>query len=305
MFLYYNLNDKVYNLEKEMEQLRIAIPNKGRLSEKIYELLSAAGLMFPSKSERTLQVTTRDGKYSLIFVRTQDIPKFVEDSVADIGFTGFDIVTESQVVVDKVMDLDFGQCDMIVAVKEEDDYNCAKDLPQEIKVATSFPNIAKDYFDSIGKNAKIIEVSGATEITPRLGLSNVIVDITSSGSTLKSNKLKIIDKILSSSAVVIARKGLSESLEQKVEALIRALNAVVDARDKKYLMANVPKASLEQIKTFLPGLSSPTVMPLMGDDEHVVIHVVVDADKVYDSIQHLKALGGQGILIMTVDQMVR
>lgn len=288
-----------------MEQLRIAIPNKGRLSEKIYGLLSSAGLSFPSKSERTLQVTTKDGKHSLVFVRTQDIPKFVEDSVADIGFTGWDIVVESQVSVDKVMDLDFGQCDMIVAVKEEDEYNFAKDLPQEIKVATSFPNIAKAYFDKIGKAAKIIEVSGATEITPRLGLSNVIVDITSSGSTLKSNKLKVIDKIMTSSAVIIARKELSTGQKEKLDALIRALNAVIDAREKKYLMAHVPKSSLDEIKKFLPGLSSPTVMPLMGDDDNVVIHVVVDADKVYDSIQHLKALGGQGILIMTVDQMVK
>lgn len=288
-----------------MEQLRIAIPNKGRLSEKIYDLLSSAGLNFPSKNERTLQVSTRDGKYSLIFVRTQDIPKFVEDEVADLGFTGFDILTETKVDVDKILDLDFGQCDMIVAVKEEDPFNSAAELPTEIKVATSFPNIAKDYFDSIGKNAKIIEVSGATEITPRLGLSNVVVDITSSGSTLKSNKLKIIDKILSSSAVIIARKGLSESLQEKVEALLIALKAVIDAREKKYLMANVPKTALEDIKSFLPGLSSPTVMTLMNDDEHVVIHVVVDVDKVYDSIQHLKSVGGEGILIMTVDQMVR
>jgi len=288
-----------------MEQLRIAIPNKGRLSEKIYELLSNAGLNFPSKSERTLQVTTKDGKYSLIFVRTQDIPKFVEDEVADIGFTGYDIVTETKAQVDKIMDLDFGQCDMVVAVKEEDEYSCAADLPDEIKVATSFPNIAKEYFDKIGKKAKIIEVSGATEITPCLGLSNVVVDITSSGSTLKSNKLKVIDKILSSTAVVIARKDLSQSQKQSTENLLRALESVIAAREKKYLMAHVPKASLEEIKSFLPGLSSPTVMTLMDDDANVVIHVVVDADRVYDSIQHLKSLGGRGILIMTVDQMVR
>ena len=194
---------------------------------------------------------------------------------------------------------------MVVAVKEEDDFNSAKDLPESIKVATSFPNIAKDYFDKIGKKAKIIEVSGATEITPRLGLSNVIVDITSSGSTLKANKLKIIDKILSSSAVIIARKNLSESQKEKSKALLMAIDAVLEAREKKYLMAHVPKSALEDIKSFLPGLSSPTVMTLMNDDEHVVIHVVVDSSKVYDSIQHLKSLGGQGILIMTVDQMVK
>ena len=288
-----------------MEQLRIAIPNKGRLSEKIYALLSNAGLNFPSKNERTLQVTTKDNKYSLIFVRTQDIPKFVEDNVADIGFTGFDIVTEEQVDVDKIFDLDFGHCDMVVAVKEEDSIDSPSDLPSEIKVATSFPNIAKGYFDKLGKSAKVIEVSGATEITPRLGLSNVVVDITSSGSTLKSNKLKVIDKILSSSACIIARKGLNTSLQGKVDALMRAIKAVIDAQEKKYLMANVPKNSLDKIKAFLPGLSSPTVMPLMDDDSKVVIHVVVDSNQVYDSIHHLKELGGEGILIMTVDQMVR
>lgn len=288
-----------------MEQLRIAIPNKGRLSEKIYELLKDAGLNFRSKSERTLQISTKDGKYSLIFIRTQDIPKFVEDNVADIGFTGFDIVTETKANVDKIMDLDFGQCEMVVAVREEDPFEKAVDLPTEIKVATSFPNIAKDYFKRLGKKAEIIEVSGATEITPRLGLANVVVDITSSGETLKSNKLKVIDTILTSSAVVIARKDLSDAQKQSLEALLRALNAVIDAREKKYLMAHVPKSALEEIKKFLPGLSSPTIMTLMNDDQHVVIHVVVDSDKVYDSIQHLKALGGQGILIMTVDQMVK
>lgn len=288
-----------------MEQLKIAIPNKGRLSEKIYDLLEKAGLSFPSKDERTLQVSTKDGNYSLIFVRTQDIPKFVEDGVADVGFTGYDIVIETEVDVEIVKNLNFGYCEMIVAVKEEDEFNKISDLPSEIKVATSFPNIAKKYFEKLGKKAKVIEVSGATEITPRLGLSNVVVDITSSGSTLKANKLKILDKILESSAVVIARRDLSQKQKNSVDALILALNSVIDAQDKKYLMAHIAKENLSKVKEFLPGLSSPTVMPLMNDEKNVVIHVVVDKDKIYDSIQKLKALGGKGILIMTVDQMIK
>ena len=195
-----------------MEMLKIAIPNKGRLSEKIYDLLNCAGLVFPSKDERTLQVITKDKKYSIIFVRTQDIPMFVENGIADIGFTGFDILTELKSNVDKIMDLDFGYCEMVVAVKEEDSYKTSMDLPQNLKIATSFPNIAREYFEKLGKNPKIIEVSGATEITPRLGLSDVVVDITSSGSTLKSNKLRIIDKILESTAIVISNKNLSEEI---------------------------------------------------------------------------------------------
>ena len=288
-----------------MDILKIAIPNKGRLSEKIYDLLDCAGLVFPSKDERTLQVTTKDGKYSIIFVRTQDIPMFVENGIADVGFTGFDILTELKSNVDKIMDLDFGYCEMIVAVKEEDEYKTSADLPKDLKVATSFPNIAREYFEKLGKNPKIIEVSGATEITPRLGLSDVVVDITSSGSTLKSNKLRIIDRILKSSAIVIANKNLSEEKKEKTQVVLRALKSVMDAREKKYLMAHVPKVALDEIRSFLPGLSSPTIMSLAGDDEHVVMHVVVDADKVFDSIDRLKKLGGQGILIMTVDQMVK
>lgn len=291
--------------EQNTNQLKIAIPNKGRMSEKIYNLLNNAGLNFPSKDERTLQVSTKDGKHKLIFVRTADIPRFLEAGVADIGFTGLDIVTELNADVEKIMDLDFGNCDMVVAVKEEEPYNSTSDLPENIKVATSFPNIAKGFLEKAGKKPKIIEVTGATEITPRLGLSDVVVDITSSGSTLKSNKLKVIDKILSSSAVVVARKDLSKELQKKTETLLVALKSVLVAREKKYLMANVPKESLAEITKFLPGFTAPTIMPMMGDEKNVVIHVVVDSDKVFESVEKLKALGGQGILIMTVDQMVQ
>lgn len=288
-----------------MEMLKLAVPNKGRLSEKIYQLLNNAGLNFPTKGERDLQVTTQDGNYSVIFLRTQDIPSFVEKGVADIGFTGFDIVTESEADVEKLLDLDFGVCEMVVAVKDEDKYSCVDELPDSFKVATSFPNITKKYFDSLGKNAEITEVSGATEIAPRLGLADVVVDITSSGTTLKSNKLKIIGSVLKSSAVIISKRNLTEELQEKSNVLLIAIQSVLDAEDKKYLMAHVPKKSLEKVKEFLPGLSSPTVTKLLDDEENVVIHVVVDKDKIYESVYKLKQLGGQGILIMSVDQMVR
>lgn len=285
--------------------LKIAIPNKGRLSTKIYELLNSAGLSFGTKDERCLKIATRDGKYSLIFVRTQDIPRFLEANVADVGFTGWDVVVESQVELDKVKEFDFGACEMVVAVKDDDPYKKVEDLPDEINIATSFPNIAKKYFEKLGKKAHIIEVSGAVEITPSLGLSDVVIDITSTGSTLKSNRLRIIDKILKSSAVVVARKNLEDDKQKKINSLMRALNSVIDAQDKKYLMVHVPKNKIDEVKSFMPGLSSPTVTQLWGDNDNVVIHVVVDKDKVYDSIDHLKAIGGKGILILTVDQMVR
>ena len=285
--------------------LKIAIPNKGRLSTKIYELLNNAGLSFGVKDERCLKIATRDGKYSLIFVRTQDIPRFLDAKVADVGFTGWDVVVEEDVELDKVKDFDFGGCEMVVAVKDEDTYKTPADLPDEINVATSFPNIAKRYFEKLGKKARVIEVSGAVEITPSLGLSDVVIDITSTGSTLKSNRLRIIDKILKSSAVIVARKNLEEDKQKKLNSLVRALDSVIDAQEKKYLMVHVPKDKIEEVKSFMPGLSSPTVTQLWGDNENVVIHVVVDKDMVYDSIDHLKSIGGKGILILTVDQMVK
>ena len=288
-----------------MEELKIAIPNKGRLSEKIYELLNAAGLNFEAKSERCLHITTQDKKCSIIFVRTQDIPKFLDAKVAHIGFTGLDIVKEEGIELDVIKRFDFGYCDMVIAVKEEDKYQKTEDLPDTINVATSFPNIAKNYFKQMGKTAKIIEVNGAVEITPSLGLSDVIVDITSSGSTLKQNRLRIIDKIMDSSCVIVQRKDLSDEIKKQISALLTAINAVIKKKKKKYLMVNLPKTKLEELKTFLPGLSSPTVMTLWGDDKNVAVHVVVDKDKIYDSINHLKAIGGEGILILTVDQMVR
>jgi len=285
--------------------LKIAIPNKGRLSTKIYELLNAAGLSFESKDERCLQIEAQNGKCRIIFVRTQDIPRFLDAKVADIGFTGLDVVTEEGVELDIIKRFDFGYCDMVVAVKDSDSYEKTEDLPECINVATSFPNIARKFFNSKGKKAKIIEVSGAVEITPNLGLSDVVVDITSTGSTLKSNRLKVIDKIMDSSCVIVQRKNLDSAKVEQVKSLLLALESVIDAKEKKYLMVHVPKDKIDEIKTFLPGLSSPTVTTLWGDDKNVVVHVVVDKDKIYDSIHRLKSIGGQGILILTVDQMVR
>jgi ATP phosphoribosyltransferase len=287
-----------------MTGLKIAIPNKGRMSDDIFELLQRAGFSLTKAGERNLSVKTDDGKYEIIFVRTKDIPKFAHNGTCDIGFTGIDVVNEADVAVDNILDLDFGRCKMIVAAKEEEPYNTIDELPDGLQVATSFPTIAKKYFAKIGKKIEITEVSGATEIMPRLGLIDIIVDITSSGSTLKANKLKILGEILKSSAVIIGRPGIKEEKKSEIEAFVRAIKSAIDAKDKKYLMAHIPKDRLDEVKTFLPGLSSPTVTTLLGNDKAVVIHVVVDKKNVYESIDKLKQLGASGILIMAVDQMV-
>lgn len=287
------------------KSLKIAIPNKGRLSEDVLDLLQRAGLSISrQKNSRTLFTTTHDGKYTIIFVRTQDIPSFVSNGVTDLGFTGYDIVQETQKTIEPIMDLNFGACTMVIATKEDSPYDNVYAIPENTKIATSFPNITKKFFDGLGKTVNITEVCGATEIMPQLGLADVIVDITSTGSTLKSNKLKIIGEILKSQAVIIGRPGIKEEEQNEITAFCRAIKSAIDAEEKKYLMANIPKKALSGIKNLLPGLSSPTVIDLYNEEDKVAIHVVVDKSTIYNNIDKLKKLGATGILIMTVDQMI-
>lgn len=286
-----------------MAGLKIAIPNKGRMSDDVFNLLQRAGLTITRK-ERSLYASTQDGCYTVIFVRTQDIPSFVSDGVTDLGITGFDVVQELETNVEHILDLNFGYCKMIIATKEENHYNCVQDIPDGTKIATSFPNLTKRFFDKFGKKVHITEVSGATEVTPQLGLADIIVDITSTGSTLKVNKLKIIGEILSSQAIIVGKPGILETEKEKIEGFCRAIKSAIAAEEKKYLMANIPKSSLDEIKIFLPGLSSPTITKLLGQEDFVAIHVVVEKSKIYESIDKLKQLGATGILIMTVDQMI-
>ncbi len=283
--------------------LKIAIPNKGRLSEDTLSLFERAGITI-DKSSRQLYATTQDGNYSIIFVRTQDIPNFVSDGVADLGVTGQDVIAESDVNVEEIIQLGFGRCKMVVAAKEESAVKTVNDLPENIKVATSFPAAARKYFEKIGKKVQITEVCGATEIMPKLGLADVIVDITSSGSTLKTNNLKIIGDIMDSQAVIIARPELKKDEPGKLESFIRVIKSALDAEEKKYLMANIPKSSLNEVKNIIPGLKSPTVIGLLDNDDEVAIHVVVNKKTIYDNIDKLKQLGATGILILTVDQMI-
>lgn len=283
--------------------LKIAVPNKGRLSEDTLAIFQRAGLAI-DKNDRQLYATTKNGNYSLIFVRAQDIPNFVSDGVADLGITGQDVVAECDVNVDEILELNFGSCKMVVAAREESPYNSVQDIPEKVKIATSFPTITKKFFDNLNKKVHITEVCGATEIMPKLGLAEVIVDITSSGSTLKTNNLKIIGEIMRSQSVIIARPGLKEQESQKLESFMRAIKSALDAEEKKYLMANIPKASLAEVKRVIPGLKSPTVIGLMDNDDEVAIHSVVNKKTLYDNIDKLKQLGATGILIMTVDQMI-
>lgn len=288
-----------------MDTLKIAIPNKGRLSEESLRLLSRAGIRLDFSHERKLYATAQGGRIQVLFLRAADIPEFVSDGVVHVGITGLDIVGETGAEVEPLMDLGFGSCRLVVAVPDDSPVQKASDIPKKVNVATSFPNLTKRYFEGLGIEARVIPVSGATEITPHIGVADLITDLTSTGSTLVMNGLREVDTILKSTAHVIARKDAAAGPFGKAIAdLVFALESVVNAAHKRYLLADVPKVALDEIRSFLPGIAGPTVVEIAGDPDTVAIHVVVDDDQIYEAVARLKGLGGRGILVMPIDRMV-
>lgn len=287
--------------------LKIAVPNKGRLSESTIDLLKQAGLRLDYSHERSLFATTANGRFKVLFLRAADIAEFVADGVAHVGITGADIIHESgrAADLDELLDLRFGRCRLVVAVPEESNIRTPQDIPDGAAVATSFPRSTRAYFDALGKPVRIIPVSGATEITPHLGVADLVTDLTSTGSTMLMNGLREIDQIIDSTARVIAsKKTLADGNRADIEEFVFALQSVIAAAKKRYLLADVPTDQLEEIRTFLPGLEGPTVVNIVGRDDMVAIHVVVDEDTIFESVSKLKRLGGKGILVMPIDRMV-
>ncbi len=287
-----------------MSALRIALPNKGRLNSSAVRLMNRIGFSVPDSSSRTLLAEFSKGRYQVLMARAQDIPEFVEMGAADLGITGLDILLETKRNVERMMDLDFGKCRLVVAVPEESSIQKVSDVKDGSMVATSFPNLTKEFFQGIGKKVETAEVSGATEVAPRIGLAEIITDLTETGSTLKLNHLKEIGVVLDSVAVLIANPKSIEEKKIRMDEITSALESVMNASRKRYLMANVPKDKLASLDTLLPGVSGPTVMNIIGRDDVVAIHAVANEDEVNGVIAMLKGIGATGILVMPIDRMV-
>lgn len=286
--------------------LRIALPNKGRLSEDARDLFNQAGLEVRGRGERALTASL-GGVFEAIFVRAQDIPEFVADDAADAGITGFDLVSESGRTLDSLLDLGFGRCRLVMAVREECPVNSVDDIEPDARVATVFPSVTRRFFDAAGLRVTIVPVSGAAEIAPHLGIADIIVDITSTGSTLKTNGLREVTTVLESTARLFSsptiRTAADDGKKVALSELVSALDSVIHARGKRYLMANVPRASLDRVKEILPGLNGPTVIDILNGGEHVAVHAVVEASAVYRTIASLKAAGGEGILVTRIERL--
>ncbi len=285
--------------------LRIAVPNKGRLADQTLVLFEKAGLKAESRVEKAL-VANLGPQFQAIFVRAQDIPEFVGDGAADLGVTGADLVAESDQSVRKLLDLQFGRCRLAVAVREESPVQDVRDLGPGTRVATSFPRLTRRFFSGLGLEIHVAPVSGSAEIAPHLGVADVIVDLVSTGSTLKVNGLREIGTILDSTAWLIANEKAASDPErfETVSELVTALESVIRARSKRYLMANVPRDRLDQVKEIIPGLSGPTIVEIQNGGSWVAAHAVVDADRIYQTIIRLKAVGAEGILVTAIERLM-
>jgi len=285
--------------------MRVAIPNKGRLSEKTLDLFEKAGLRAEFSAERAL-VAQLGPDFEAILVRAADIPEFVADGAADIGVTGADLVAEANRNLQEVMDLGFGSCRLVVAVRDESSITEVDQIPSGTRVATSFPGISRRFFEERGIAIELASVSGAVEIAPHLGVADLIVDLTSTGSTLRVNGLREVGTILASSARLIASSEVmaDEVRRGKVEELRFALESVMRAAKKRYLMTNVPRSRLDEVKRVLPGINGPTIVEVEDSGDWVAAHAVVDEDQVYKTINNLKALGAEGILVTRIERLM-
>jgi ATP phosphoribosyltransferase len=286
-------------------RIRVALPNKGRLSEKAVALLEQAGLRPTLRGDRAL-VADLGKEFQALFVRAADIPEYVADGAAEVGITGADLVAESGRDVAEVLDLGFGLCRLCVAVRDGSPAAAPTDLPAGTRVATSFPRIARRHFEALGVPIEIAPVTGATEIAPHLGVAEVIVDLVSTGSTLRMNKLREIATIMTSTARLVANPGALQDprIAPAVLELGTALESVLRAEAKRYLMANVPRGRLAEVREVIPGINGPTIVEVLDGDGWVAAHAVVDADQVYQTIARLKTLGAEGILVTRIERLM-
>ncbi len=285
------------------DALRLALPNKGRLAEPALRLLRDAGLEV-EVSEHSLTASARNYELDLLFVRAEDVPEYVADGLVDAGVTGQDLVAErapqDPAELRPVLELGFGACTLTLAVPRSGSVTEPLQL-NGCRVATAFPRLTRAYLEAEGIEAQVIEVRGAVEVTPQLGVSDAVVDLVATGSTLRLNGLRPIATLLESQAVLVTRAA---EPTEPWQPLVGMLRSVLDARGREYMMMNAPAASLDQIRALIPGLSGPTVMPLANPDM-IAIHTVVERASLWRLIPALKAVGARDILVVPIEKVVR
>lgn len=283
------------------ENLKIAIQKSGRLYDGSMKLLKECGIEV-SNGNNQLRVQAANFPVEVFFLRDDDIPEYVQDAVADIGFVGENVVTEKNKSVEAIERLGFGKCRLSIAVPKNGDLRSITDL-NEKKIATSYPFILGEFLKAKNIKASIHEISGSVEIAPRIGLADAICDLVSSGSTLFINELKEIETILSSEAVLISNKMLSVEKRVILESLLFRIRSVKKAKNNKYVLLNAPNNKLDTICKLLPGMKSPTILPL-AEPGWSSVHSVISESDFWNVIENLKANGAEGILIIPIEKMI-
>ena len=281
--------------------LRIAVQSKGRLFEDTMNLLAEADIKI-SASKRTLLVQSHNFPLEVLYLRDDDIPQSVASGVADIGVVGENEFVERGEDADVISRLGFSQCRLSLAIPKEIEYHGVKWFNGK-KIATSYPNILRNYMKQQGVDCEIHVITGSVEISPGIGLADGIFDIVSSGSTLVSNNLREVEVVMQSEALLIGNKNLSADKRATLEEMLFHFKAVKDAEDKKYVRMNAPKARLQEIINVLPGLKSPTIIPL-ADEDWCSVHTVLDQKRFWEIIGKLKEMGAQGILVTPIEKMI-
>ena len=281
--------------------LRIAIQSKGRLHEQSMELLSEADIKIGG-SKRTLLMNAENFPLEVLYLRDDDIPQSVASGIADIGIVGENELVEQQEDADLIMRLGYSRCRLSLAIPKEADYQ-GLEWFQGKKIATSYPVILERFLKENNIHAEIHVITGSVEISPGIGLADAIFDIVSSGSTLVSNNLREVEVVMQSEALLIGYPKMEKDKRDILEQMLFRFEAVRQAEDKKYVRMNAPKARLQEIINVLPGLKSPTVIPL-ADDEWCSVHTVLDEHRFWEIIGQLKELGAQGILVTPIEKMI-
>jgi ATP phosphoribosyltransferase len=283
-------------------RLKIAIQKQGRLSDGSTALLKKCGIGFTNGFGK-LKSEAEDFPLEIYFLRDDDIPDYVADGVADVGIVGENVLAESPKPVDTLEKLGFGRCRLSLAVPKGVKYDSLADVGGR-RIATSYPRILQNYFDSKNVIVDIHEISGSVEIAPSIGLADAVCDLVSSGSTLFSNGLREVETVMQSEAVLIARSGLDPEMQSILDRLLFRIRSVKAAAQNKYILLNAPAENAEQIARILPGMKSPTVMPL-ADEGWVSIHSVIGESDFWEVVDSLKRAGAEGILVLSIDQMIR
>jgi len=284
-----------------MNTLKIAIQKSGRLHDESIQILKDCGISVYNGNDQ-LKVTASNFPLEVYYLRNSDIPQYLIDGVVDIAIVGDNLLVEKGQNIQIAEKLGFSKCKVSVAVPKNFNYNSIQDL-NGLRVATSYPKTVVDYFSSKGISVDIHQISGSVEIAPNIGLSDAIVDIVSSGSTLFKNGLKEVEVILKSEAVLAVSPKISNEAKQLVSKLQFRIQAVLRSRKSKYILMNVPNDKISEISKILPVLKSPTVMPL-AEDGWSSVHSVIDEDKFWEVIDQLKEAGAEGILVCPIEKMV-